>query len=441
MLYFIATFILIFSLISMHSLIGVLALNRITIPGAFYLTYIFMIYIPAFYVYDDYVGAARNIYILSVISVLITVPLGIFLINYLYKFKRIEIKNYFTSPPVVDSTFNIYPTIFLIIIVSVFFTLFYFSKIPTIPIFDLIKGSDVATLTQSREDSFKLLDPRWGGTYFFYIFLFLRTLVFPILITVTLGFYLYTKKKKWLYLFLLVLLVGSFYAISQLSRAPIAAIIMRMSIFLLLFYRGNINFKYALVGLIMILSYPLIITMSYVEDRTFYEGLEALVFRMTYTPAEDLYYYFEIFPSVHDYLHGQTLIKPILKLFDFNYFYIENYVARYISPGGLVSAHANAAFLSNLNADFGLLGVFLGTPIIAMFIQGIQIHLLRNQKNIYNMSIFAFLLYAIWVLNFGSITSVLFVNGLLPIFIFMWGIKLVTSFFNLISVNISEKNQ
>ena len=39
------------------------------------------------------------------------------------------------------------------------------------------------------------------------------------------------------------------------------------------------------------------------------------------------------------------------------------------------------------------------------------------------MTVFAFCLYAVWVLNFGSLTSVLFVNGLIPIFIFVFVIK------------------
>ena len=123
MMYLFATLILILSVISMHSLIGVLSIKRITIPAAFYLTYIFMIYIPAFYVYEDYIGDARNVYIVAVISVMVTVPIGIFLINYLCKFKRVEINNYFISPPVVSSTFNVYPTIFIIVIFSVFFLL------------------------------------------------------------------------------------------------------------------------------------------------------------------------------------------------------------------------------------------------------------------------------------------------------------------------------
>jgi oligosaccharide repeat unit polymerase len=432
MMYLVALLIFFASMVSMHLLIGVLSIKRITIPAAFYLTYLFMIFVPSFYVYQDHPGSARDIYIIAVVSVLITVPLGIFFVNYLYKFKRVEIGNYFTARPFISSTLDVYPAIFFISIVSVFFTLYYFYQIPSIPIIEMIQGGDSHSLAVSREESFKLLDPRWGGgTYLFYVYLFLRTLIFPILIIITLGYFLYTKKRKWLYLFILVFCIGGFYAISQLSRAPIAAIIMRIIVFLLLFYRGNVSLKNIVIGAIIMIAYPLIVTMSYVSDRTVLEGIEAVIIRMTYTPAEDLYYYFEIFPSHHEYLYGETLIKPFLKLLEFDYFYIENYVALYISPGGLQSAHANAAFLSNFNADFGLVGVFLGGLTVAMLMQWLQIKILRKEKNIYNMSIYAFILYAIWVLNFGSLTSVLFVNGIIPVFILIWGIKVLVSFINL----------
>ena len=103
----------------------------------------------------------------------------------------------------------------------------------------------------------------------------------------------------------------------------------------------------------------------------------------------------------------------------------------YISPGGLDSAHANAAFISNLNADFGLPGVFVGGLITAGLIQWLQIKLFRWEKSVYTMTIYAFFIYAIWALNFGSVTSVLFVNGVIPIFILMWCIRALTAFFNL----------
>jgi oligosaccharide repeat unit polymerase len=423
--------IFIISIIAMHYLIGVLNIFRLTIPGAFYLTYLIMIFFPSFYVYLDHPGEARDVFMIGVVSVLITVPLGIILVNYLYNFKKSEIETYFVSPASIQSTRNVFPAIFCLAAFTVLMTLYYFYSIPSIPIIELIQGSDPLSLAISREEAFKLLDPRWGGTYLFYFYLFNRTLVFPVLILLTLGYFLYTRKKKWLYLFIIVFCIGGFYAVSQLSRAPIAAIVMRILIFLLLFYRGDVNLRKLIFAALLMLSYPLVVTMSYVTDRTILDGILAILIRLTYTPAEDLYYYFEIFPMHHSYLYGETLIKPFLKLFELDYFYIENYVAQYISPGGLSSAHANAAFVSNFHADFGLPGVFIGGLITAMMIQWIQIKLLRWEKSIYNMSIFAVLVYSIWALNFGSITSVLLVNGVIPVFILIFCLKFLTAIFNL----------
>jgi oligosaccharide repeat unit polymerase len=425
---FILILVFLFSAALMHFQINVFNITRITLPATFYLTYLVMIFFPSIWVYYDQINSARDDYILGVASVLLTTPLGIYLINKLYSFNKKEINSFYTAPVLESiSPQRSFPFHFIFSIFALCLACYYFYSIPSIPVLELMGGlSNPAELALSREMAFKLLDPRWEGdesTYLFYAYLFLRTLVFPVLIVSLLGYALYTKRLKWALLFLAVFFVGSFYAVSQLSRAPIAAIIMRLAVFCLLFYRGNISTKTLIVIGAIMLIFPLIVTMSYVVDYTVLDALKAVFIRLTYTPAEDLYYYFEIFPNEHDFLYGQTLIKPFLKLLEFDYFYIENYVALYISPWGLDSAHANAAFVSNFYADFGIPGVLIGGTITGALIQWIQIFLFRRQKSIYNMTIFAFSLYAIWVLNFGSLTSVLFVNGLIPIFIFVFVIK------------------
>jgi oligosaccharide repeat unit polymerase len=425
---FILILVFLFSAALMHFQINVFNITRITLPATFYLTYLVMIFFPSIWVYYDQINSARDDYILGVASVLLTTPLGIYLINKLYSFNKKEINSFYTAPVLESiSPQRSFPFHFIFSIFALCLACYYFYSIPSIPVLELMSGlSNPAELALSREMAFKLLDPRWEGdesTYLFYAYLFLRTLVFPVLIVSLLGYALYTKRLKWALLFLAVFFVGSFYAVSQLSRAPIAAIIMRLAVFCLLFYRGNISTKTLIVIGAIMLIFPLIVTMSYVVDYTVLDALKAVFIRLTYTPAQDLYYYFEIFPNEHDFLYGQTLIKPFLKLLEFDYFYIENYVALYISPWGLDSAHANAAFVSNFYADFGIPGVLIGGTITGALIQWIQIFLFRRQKSIYNMTIFAFSLYAIWVLNFGSLTSVLFVNGLIPIFIFVFVIK------------------
>ena len=171
----------------------------------------------------------------------------------------------------------------------------------------------------------------------------------------------------------------------------------------------------------MSLSFPIIVSgfanAGLHGIEAVYSGIVSVLIRLTYTPASDLYYYFEIFPDVHNYLFGETLLKPFFKVLGLNDFYIENFVALYISPNGVASAHANAAYISNLYADFGLLGVVFGSIFIGFLIQYIHIKIIRFNKNILSLTVYSYIFYAIWVLNFGSITSVLFVNGVIPIFI------------------------
>jgi hypothetical protein len=76
-----------------------------------------------------------------------------------------------------------------------------------------------------------------------------------------------------------------------------------------------------------------------------------------------------------------------------------------------------------LNADFGLVGVLGGGVVAGMLMQGVHILLTRSTKTILNMAIYSFMVYAIWVLNFGSITSVLFVNGVLPVVLMTFAMR------------------
>lgn len=411
------------SLVLMQRSVRPLSLRRPTIPSVFYLTYIFMIFLPAFLVYRDNPGPYRDSFIISVISVMVMVPLGIIFANRLYGFKYAETERYFTALPEEPPSYKgMFVTHWLVILFLFSILADYIHHAPVLPILELInKTSDPMGLTLAREESFKLLDPRWGGpngTQLFYAYLFLRTLLFPFIIMTALGYALFTRKLKWFFIFACVLLVGGFYAVSSLARAPISAIFMRIFFFIYLFKGAKISKKTVLTFFLLMLAFPLIVTtFANSTSRTLIDGLVAVGSRLTYSPALDLYYYFEIFPRAHDFLYGQTLLKPILKLFGAHFFYIENFVAMYISPYGVKTAHSNAAFVSNLHADFGLFGVIGGSFFCGVGMQLLHVYLVRSAKTVLNMAVYSFMIYAIWVLNFGSVTSVLLVNGVLPVLI------------------------
>ena len=85
---FILILVFLFSAALMHFQINVFNITRITLPATFYLTYLVMIFFPSIWVYYDQINSARDDYILGVASVLLTTPLGIYLINKLYSFDK-----------------------------------------------------------------------------------------------------------------------------------------------------------------------------------------------------------------------------------------------------------------------------------------------------------------------------------------------------------------
>src|SRR3990167_6203183 len=91
-------FILIISSFMMHKAIRVFKLRHPTIPAVWYLTYLPMIYFPAFFVFADKPDPWRSTFLIGVSSVLLTVPLGILLANYFLRFRTVEIESYFMAP-------------------------------------------------------------------------------------------------------------------------------------------------------------------------------------------------------------------------------------------------------------------------------------------------------------------------------------------------------
>jgi oligosaccharide repeat unit polymerase len=399
-------------------------ITRLTIPSFWYLTYLFMIYFPSFFVFHDLTGPGRHAYLFAVQSAMITVPLGILAVNRWCGFDKEWINAYFTSPVQEQAPRGemlIVFTLFLSFAVASVWV--YLASLETIPLFYMLQHpGEVERLTVLREESFKLLDPRWGGsasTPVFYIYLFLRTLVFPFLIMVSLGYLLISRSGRWLCLFLVTTVTGILYAASSIARAPVAAIVLRVAFFLYVFKRGRLGKKTAAVLLACMLMFPFVVTkMAYGGGGLdLLDALKKVVIRLTYTPAADLYDYFEIFTAHHDYLYGQALLKPVLVALGSDHFYIENYVYKYRYPTGVASGHSNAAFQSNLHADFGVIGVLLGGFLVGVLMQGIQIYILRREKTVLNIALYSFMVYAFWVLNMGSVTSVLFVNGVMPVFL------------------------
>ena len=350
--------VLIASIWLMHAGAQLLRPSRLSIPSFFYIGYFLMIYAPAFVVFTQNTPPTRDVFLLSVESVMLTVPLGVLFANHLFRYSRAENERYFAAPMEErDATPAMFHVTALFMVVAGVLTAIYFSQLDwnSIPLFYMFQHpNDVDRLMELREEAFKLFDPRWNAasaSVLFYGYLFLRTLLFPFVILLTFGYFYLTRQARWGWTFALATLVGGFYAAASIARAPLAAIFMRLGFFYYLARGGRITRKASVALFALMLAFPVLVTALAYGSEGYLDAFGRVGRRFLYTPAEDLYVYFEIFPSHMDYQYGGTLAKPILKLLNLPYFYIENYVYRYQFPTGIATGHANAAFVSNLHAS------------------------------------------------------------------------------------------
>lgn len=375
-----------------------------------------MTWFPALIIYFKKEKIFSDNFLLGVSIGLIGAAVGVIFACDIFKLRKKEENKFFKETPKIIKNTSSFYTKFLCFLFLCFLALFlYYHLTPRIPILEILEKNSPEEMTLAREQSFKLLDPRWStdkSTPLFYLFLFLRTTIFPFLILLSFGFFLQNRNLGALLIFLAFLVPGIFYASSTLARAPVAAIFFRIFLFYYVWNYKDVKILKLVSYALLILLFPLFITtFVYKEDRTLLEGLLAVLVRMTITPAEDLYYFFEIFPAYHSFLLGDAFLRPFYQIFGYKSFYIENYVSMYINPNNIETAHTNAVFISNLYADFGKPGILIGSFIVGFFLQYIQIILFRMQKNFLTCSLFAFFCYLSVVLNFGSVTSVLLANG------------------------------
>ena len=95
--------------------------------------------------------------------------------------------------------------------------------------------------------------------------------------------------------------------------------------------------------------------MAYFSEGSFFQGALSIFTRLFITPAQDLYVYFKAFPTYFDFQYGETLLKPLKHLLNLKYFYVENEIYKFQFPySEIKTGHANAAYLSNLYADYGM---------------------------------------------------------------------------------------
>jgi oligosaccharide repeat unit polymerase len=399
--------------------------RRVMITSFWYLTYLGMIFLPAFFVFAVQEDPYRSRYLFAVHTVLVTVPIGWLLANWVCRFRQYENERFFSMEIADTTNRRRVKRIYLFLLVpSIVLTIIYVHSVETIPLFYLLRNpGEYLQIALLREDSFKLLD-----SPFLYAFALVRSVLFPILVMVSFGAYLQTRKRIWRSLFIGTLVVAVFYCSLSVAKAPVAAIVAFLGFFFYYYRRGSISKRAVALLLAFVLIFPLIVIwISYegVESAGTSYAIEsagafsAIGSRLFYVPSETVYYYFEVYPNHQEFLHGRSIDK-LARLMGWAAFDTANYVGVYSSPTGMDSVAANAAFFANFYADFGMLGVLLGGILTGFIMQWFHIYAVRRKKTVVAIAFYSFLTYTFWFLHSTSLSIVLASDGAILALVISW---------------------
>ncbi len=383
--------------------------RRVTIVSFWFFSYLAMIYLPAFFVAHDQAGIYVPRYLWGVGSVLITVPVGTWIAALAFRYKKNETAKYFSGQVITKVRWSAaYHFVAALLFIAVLSTVLYFREAGTNPLLYMLRNpGEHLAVALLREESFKLLNSPL--TYLYFV---IRAAIYPFVICVAFGCWRVTRDKKWLWVLVVALVAGLLFASASAAKKPVAAIFLVWGLFAYLFKGGSLSRKAVAVIVILVLVFPFgVVYLAYQDpDLTSWDVGSALAYRMFYSPAEVVYYYFEVFPSHAGFLHGLSIDK-LARLFGQKPFDTANYVGVYAYPTGLETVSANGAFIADLNADFGMTGVILGGVLAGFVMQAMQIFFVRQKKTVFCLAAYAFALYGFWDLNSSSLPIVLASNG------------------------------
>lgn len=423
-LVFASMLVMFFSVWFMHETVRAFDLRRPTIPGFWYISYLSMNWFPSVliflgvtpegYSYPIYSGPHLQVFLFATSSVLLTVPIGIWLVNSAQRFGVDEISAFFGAPVKEDS---IRPGRYvLLLILAIATTLLYFSEVKVYPLVEMLRDpGNFASLALLREESFVGMNSK-----FVYAYWVLREALYPFLIAVAFGKYISTRRTQWLLFFVGALLMGLSYASVSIARGPVATIFMVVVGIWYLMRSTEIRIRDIAIAAASLLSFPIFVTIWTREtDLPLFEAFKLIGIRLFYLPAYVAYVYFEVVPKEVHFLHGATIEKlaPLLGMQAFN---MSRYAILTIYPDSPESAGAGGAFFADFYANFGLPGVLIGGVFLGVILQGIQVAILRREKTVVSLAVFAFMFYAFWMTTSRALPTVLLSTGTVFVLLFWW---------------------
>jgi oligosaccharide repeat unit polymerase len=393
---------------------GIHDFKRLSLVSAWFWSHITFVVIPSLFVYQFETGNHPERFMLSVVSSLVLVPVGVLIGHRICGARESSVRAYYLKP-VEGRRADAYSFGTICLVASgVGLALYHATQLASVPLLYMIQNpGEAAKASLLRDQAVKLLQSNMA-----YVYDVLAKVVFPILVMITGLRWLYLRTVWNRTVFFGTFILAVFYCGMTLEKSPVGLAVLCLVLAIYMRRKGEFKKEIWLVP-IGIFGFPIVVFLYEFANSAFITGrdlLSAVPVRLFYGGAQVLFYYFDLVPETIPYQNGATIGK-LAMLMGMPQSNIANYAGLRIDPTLPKSVTANAPFLGTLYADWGLTGVILGCVITGVIIALLQNYLISRPKTLRNMCIYGFVMLKITLLALAALPYVLGSGGVLIVMI------------------------
>jgi oligosaccharide repeat unit polymerase len=297
-------------------------------------------------------------------------------------------------------------------IVAIVVSAFYIYSRGSLPIIKIIlaQGSEnVYELAYAARAEFSRYG-RGAGSYFFQgYFQQFYLIVLPFVSVYVGAQYLHQRTAFLRWLWILCGTITVFVLAVSLQRWPTMFFII-LNYILFASYAGRIKISHALMFVFLALS--LFGFLTYIRGMEgFAMAVDWIWYRIYWTNVDVLYSLFELFPEHIDFFGGQAFISDIKGVMpgpDTGFArWLYDKVYQVYGNGT-----ASTMMWGELYADFGLIGVLIGSLFIGFTMQSLYIFLIRGNKDTLSLLLYTIFTMALGQLGIANVSTVLIQYGM-----------------------------
>jgi hypothetical protein len=382
-----------------------------TIPSIFIWSYLMFSYIgilPLFFFWNEYryalgINDQEKVLVLWGFSsvALLLVVVVFFLINKVFKLRLktsyLDYKD--IKPTGLLASFALWG----VLLVTVFMTYLYISKIPYIPIIEELKGASAEDLARYRS----MATNNFQGKLYWYRLFYSSLLTF-----VSFAYFsTFLKKPSKINaaVFFSTFGLSIFTTLMTTQKAPLFWYIVGLVIVYLITKQKVVNFKVLLfTGLFsftgLILMYQFFMGM---RGRSIFDITKAITSRAFTGQIAPAYFYLDIFPQKLEYLFGRSFPNP-RGIFPWDTYSLSVEIMNYMHPDlaakGIVGS-APTVFWAEMYANLGAGGIIISAIIVGVILYLIQYALFKIELNPITIAYTAWMILYFKDLSFTGLSS------------------------------------